>query len=129
MEPPEESKVSEEKLETQEYGADSLAIIFSSGKSIASILIAMLVDKGLLKYNEPIATYWPEFAKNGKDKITVADLMRHEAGLQKFKIQIEAHWLETSNIKKNMIGEIIENEEIEYPIHQDYKNVKRSYHA
>ena len=34
-----------------------------------------------MKYTEKISTYWPEFGQNGKGDITVADLMRHEAGL------------------------------------------------
>ena len=37
-----------------------------------------------MKYTEKISTYWPEFGQNGKENITVADLMRHEAGLPIF---------------------------------------------
>ena len=40
----------------------------------------MLVEKKLLAYNTPISKYWPEFAMNGKGTITVAELMRHQAG-------------------------------------------------
>ena len=41
------------------YGPDSLQNIFSSGKSVASICMARLVDKGLLDYNEKVSKYWP----------------------------------------------------------------------
>ena len=41
------------------YGPDSLQNIFSSGKSVASVCMARLVDKGLLDYNEKVSKYWP----------------------------------------------------------------------
>ena len=65
------------------YEADgnTLGHIYSSGKSVAAILIAVMVDKGHLSYDEPIASYWPEFAQNGKEKVKVVDVMRHESGL------------------------------------------------
>ena len=51
-------------------------------KSIATAtLVMLLVEKGKLKLNEPVATYWPEFAANGKDKITVENLLLHTSGL------------------------------------------------
>jgi CubicO group peptidase (beta-lactamase class C family) len=66
------------------YDGDSLQMIFSSGKSVEAIAVAMLVDRKLLDYDQKISHYWPEFAKNGKENITVADLMRHEGGLSNF---------------------------------------------
>eukprot|EP00127_Corallochytrium_limacisporum_P006699 Clim_evm12s233 gene=Clim_evmTU12s233 len=60
---------------------DTLTMVWSSTKSQTSLVIAMLVDRGLLDYDRPICHYWPEFAKNGKEKITVGDLMSHRAGL------------------------------------------------
>ena len=41
------------------YGADSLQNIFSSGKSVAAICMACLVDRGLLDFNERVSKYWP----------------------------------------------------------------------
>ena len=49
----------------------------SSGKSIASILMAIMVDQGKIDYDDPISKHWPEFAQNGKDKLQIKDLMRH----------------------------------------------------
>eukprot|EP00127_Corallochytrium_limacisporum_P006698 Clim_evm11s233 gene=Clim_evmTU11s233 len=60
---------------------DTIGAVFSASKVHASLVIAMLVDRGLLDYDRPICHYWPEFAKNGKEKITVGDLMSHRAGL------------------------------------------------
>ncbi len=68
-----------------EYGnpwlADTLALSYSTTKGVASTLIHMLVDRGLIDYDRPVAHYWPEFAAQGKERITVRQLMCHEAGL------------------------------------------------
>ena len=63
------------------YDGDSLVNIFSSGKSLEAIAVAMLVSRGLVDYDAPVAEYWPEFAAAGKDSITVRQVMCHEAGL------------------------------------------------
>jgi CubicO group peptidase (beta-lactamase class C family) len=44
-----------------------------------------LVDRGLLSYDEPVAKYWPEFGANGKDEITILDVLRHRSGLSHLK--------------------------------------------
>ena len=41
-----------------------------------------------MKYTEKISSYWPEFGQNGKEDITVADLLRHEAGLAQFDLPL-----------------------------------------
>ncbi|UJR83971.1 serine hydrolase domain-containing protein [Sandaracinus amylolyticus] len=56
-------------------------VLFSVTKGLASMALALLADRGKLDYEAPVATYWPGFAKNGKDAITVADLLGHRAGL------------------------------------------------
>lgn len=63
------------------YDGDTLQLVFSTTKGIVSIAVAMCVERGLLDYNEKVATYWPEFAAAGKGNITVAQLLAHRAGL------------------------------------------------
>jgi CubicO group peptidase (beta-lactamase class C family) len=63
------------------YDGDTLQLVFSTTKGIASIAVAMCVERGLLDYSEKVAAYWPEFATNGKGDITVAQLLAHRAGL------------------------------------------------
>lgn len=53
------------------YGPDSVQCVFSSGKNIEAIAVAMLVDRGLLAYADPIARHWPEFGAHGKADVTV----------------------------------------------------------
>ena len=43
--------------------------------------LAVAHSRGLLDYDEQISTYWPEFAQNGKEHITVRQLLAHQAGL------------------------------------------------
>lgn len=63
------------------YGPDTLQLVFSTTKGITALAVAMCVERGLLDYDERVATYWPEFAAGGKSGITVRDLMSHRAGL------------------------------------------------
>jgi len=106
------------------YTGDTLSNIFSSTKSLTAICMARMVDRGLLDYNEKISKYWPEFAQNGKGETTVADLMRHEAGLASFDTTLSRESLLRENIKKNKVGEVIERQEQSFPATQ-----KRAYHA
>ena len=79
---------------------------------LGAILIATLVDQGLLSYDDKVSKYWPEFAQNGKEDVTVAQVMRHECGLQKFDTQLELKMTSTDNVKKNSIGSIIEKQKM-----------------
>ena len=108
------------------FSADSLINVFSSGKSLESIAIASLVGKGLLSYDAKITDYWPEFGANGKGELTVAELMRHEAGLANFNTSLELDALLTENIKQNAVGSIIEGHTQKFP--RNSAN-KREYHA
>ena len=57
------------------------SVVFSTSKGLLSILCHRLIEQGLLDPDEKVSTYWPEFAANGKDQITVAMIMRHRSGL------------------------------------------------
>jgi len=60
---------------------DTLAVSFSTTKGVTSTALHILVDRGLLDYDDPVARYWPEFGQNGKERITVRNLLCHQAGL------------------------------------------------
>ncbi|KAI9031074.1 beta-lactamase/transpeptidase-like protein [Hyaloraphidium curvatum] len=59
----------------------SLTTVWSSGKAVLGVTVAHLVSKGLLKYDDPVAKYWPEFAAGGKEHVLVKDLCQHTAGV------------------------------------------------
>jgi uncharacterized protein YbbC (DUF1343 family)/CubicO group peptidase (beta-lactamase class C family) len=48
-----------------------------------TIAVMQLVEKGQIRVNEPVAKYIPEFAENGKEEITVRELLTHHSGLPK----------------------------------------------
>lgn len=64
-----------------EWTDDTLSIVFSTTKGIASLAMAMLHSRGLLNYDERVAYYWKEFGCNGKENITIRELFAHQAGL------------------------------------------------
>lgn len=67
------------------WGPDTLSLNFSTGKGILATLVHVLVSQQLLDYDRPIADYWPAFAAQGKEQITLRRLMSHQANL--FSIQ------------------------------------------
>lgn len=60
---------------------DTKSVVFSTSKGLLSILCHRLIQEGRLNPDEKVSTYWPEFAANGKENVTVAMVMRHRSGL------------------------------------------------
>ena len=60
---------------------DTIVPVFSSTKGVTAAGACVLVERGLLDPETPVASYWPEFAANGKEAITVGQVMSHQAGL------------------------------------------------
>ncbi len=68
---------------------DTMAPSFSTTKGIAATLIHILVDRGLLDYDDRVARYWPEFAQAGKGDITVRHVLSHQSGLYHIRQMID----------------------------------------
>ena len=66
------------------YDGNTIQNMYSSGKNMEAVCIALLVDRGLLSYSDLVVSVWPEFGQFGKNDITIADVMRHEAGVPFF---------------------------------------------
>ncbi|CAG8014188.1 unnamed protein product [Penicillium olsonii] len=64
-----------------EWTRDTLAPVWSSSKLVTNLAALMLVDRGLLDLDANVALYWPEFAANGKESITVRHILSHTAGV------------------------------------------------
>ena len=64
-----------------DVAADDLQGVFSSTKGVSGICIALLVQRGMLSLDAPVARYWPEFAAGGKADVTVRVALSHQAGL------------------------------------------------
>ncbi len=63
------------------WTASTRSILFSVSKGITTICLLMAVEAGHLVLDEPVASYWPEFADRGKSALTVRQLLAHQAGL------------------------------------------------
>jgi CubicO group peptidase (beta-lactamase class C family) len=71
------------------WRADTMAPSFSTTKGVAATLLHVLVDRGLLDYDDRVADYWPEFAQGGKDRITVRHVLAHQSGLYHIRQMID----------------------------------------
>jgi len=63
------------------WAEDTLVTMFSTTKGMSGLATAHAHSRGLFDYDEKVSTYWPEFAQNGKEEITVRTLLSHQAGL------------------------------------------------
>ena len=70
-----------ESQRRQEWQRDTIVCMMSVAKGITGIAFNMLVDRGLIDVNAPIAKYWPEFAQNGKENLPVRYALDHRAAL------------------------------------------------
>ena len=70
-----------DETRTTPWARDTITNVWSITKTVTSLAALMLVDRGVLDLDAPVATYWPEFAQNGKAEITVKQVMSHTAGV------------------------------------------------
>ncbi|UZJ36849.1 serine hydrolase domain-containing protein [Prosthecochloris sp. SCSIO W1103] len=73
-----------DKAETIPWERDTITNVYSTVKVMTALCALLLIDKGQLNIDSPVADYWPEFAQAGKDKIIVRWLLNHSAGLPGF---------------------------------------------
>ncbi|HEY2524792.1 MAG TPA: serine hydrolase domain-containing protein [Candidatus Binataceae bacterium] len=70
-----------DKAQTRPWRRDTIVNTYSTTKGLTAICAHRLAGAGRLDLDAPVAEYWPEFAANGKSRITVRQLMNHRAGL------------------------------------------------
>ena len=71
------------------WQSDTLINVYSTTKGMASLAIAILFDEGLIDYDEKVIAYWPEFGAEGKQDVTVGQLLSHQAGLCGVETKLE----------------------------------------
>ncbi len=88
------------------FEADTLVPVFSTGKAVMATLIALCVERGLLDYERPVASYWPAFGQAGKEKVTVGQLMSHQAGLPGFDEAVEPSlWFDPVSVLERLCAQ------------------------
>ena len=65
----------------ERWEPDTMALLHSATKGLAAMTMALAHSRGWLDYEERACRYWPEFAQQGKEAITVRQLLAHQAGL------------------------------------------------
>jgi len=70
-----------DEARTREWHEDTLVNTMSVSKGVMALAVHLLADRGLLDYDAPVTTYWPEFGQAGKENITVRQLLSHQASL------------------------------------------------
>lgn len=79
-----------QRTDEDEWHEDTVAMCFSTTKGVASTALHILADRELVDYDEPVATYWPEFAANGKAAVTVRHVLTHSAGLHRIRSLVDS---------------------------------------
>ncbi|GAB2637529.1 serine hydrolase domain-containing protein [Prescottella soli] len=68
----------------REWAWDTPCVVFSCTKAVTAAAALLLVERGYVTLDEPVAEWWPEFAENGKSGVTLEHLLTHQAGLPAF---------------------------------------------
>jgi CubicO group peptidase (beta-lactamase class C family) len=83
-----------DRLRERPWARDTLAPVFSTTKPVAALMIARLVDQGLLDYEQLVSAIWPAFAA-GKEGVTLAQALSYQAGVPGFADPIDpALWFD-----------------------------------
>jgi CubicO group peptidase (beta-lactamase class C family) len=69
---------------------DTMVLVHSATKGLAAMTMAVAHSRGLIDYEERVAHYWPEFAQQGKEAVTVRQLLAHQAGLFAIEEPVDA---------------------------------------
>ncbi len=77
-----------DEAKTRPWRADTIVNVYSTTKTMTALTALLIADRGELDFDAPVARYWPEFAQNGKEAVTVAQLMSHSSGLSGWEVPI-----------------------------------------
>ncbi|VDK84602.1 unnamed protein product [Litomosoides sigmodontis] len=70
-----------ERAAFRTWERDTMTVAFSASKAVGALIIAILVSRGQVQYEDKVVKYWPEFGAQNKENITVQWIVEHKAGL------------------------------------------------
>jgi CubicO group peptidase (beta-lactamase class C family) len=70
-----------DEARTDPWTRDTITNVWSTTKTVTSLAALMLVERGQLDVDAPVAAYWPEFAANGKQDVLIRHLLSHTSGV------------------------------------------------
>ncbi|GAJ18784.1 unnamed protein product, partial [marine sediment metagenome] len=68
-----------DEAQTRLWEQNTIVNVYSTTKVMTALCVLMLVDRGRIDLDAPVAKYWPEFAQAGKEKLPVRYLLSHTA--------------------------------------------------
>lgn len=77
------------RTSSRPWQADTMQVIFSGTKGLVALCLLMLIDRGQLDIDLPVSAYWPEFGAEGKEGVTVRQVVTHSAGLPGFMERVD----------------------------------------
>lgn len=84
-----------DRAASQPWTHQTIVPVFSTTKPIAALVMASVIDALPALYETPVSDVWPDFGANGKDTVTIAELLSHQAGLPGFPEEIDPDlWLD-----------------------------------
>jgi CubicO group peptidase (beta-lactamase class C family) len=89
---------------TKPWEQHTITNVYSTTKVMTALCALLLIDRGELDPDAPVAEYWPEFAQGGKDKILVRWLLSHSAGLSGFNEPLRAEALFDWNLITGLLA-------------------------
>ncbi|MCB0975758.1 MAG: beta-lactamase family protein [Actinobacteria bacterium] len=78
-----------QRIEGEPWQQDTVAMSFSTTKGVVSTGIHLLADRGLIDYDARVTEYWPEFGQNGKQDVTVRNVLTHSCGLHRIRSLVD----------------------------------------
>ncbi|MGI9598160.1 MAG: serine hydrolase domain-containing protein [Acidimicrobiales bacterium] len=78
-----------DEAKTKPWAEDTITNVWSTTKTMTSLSALVLVDRGEIDVEATVASYWPEFGANGKEKIQVKHLMSHTSGVSGWAQPVE----------------------------------------
>jgi CubicO group peptidase (beta-lactamase class C family) len=77
------------KATGEPWEEDTMVIVASATKGLAGLAMALANSRGLFDYDDRVSKHWPEFAQHGKDRITIRQLLAHQAGLYALETHVD----------------------------------------
>ena len=71
----------QDEARTRPWGPDTACMVFSTTKGLSAMTIAVAHSRGWFEADAPVADYWPEFGQEGKERVTVRQLLSHQGGI------------------------------------------------
>ncbi|MDF1842939.1 MAG: serine hydrolase, partial [Rubripirellula sp.] len=69
------------QIAKKKWSDQTMSVAFSVTKGMAAAAMVVAHSQGMFELDRPVSQYWPEFARHGKERITVRELLSHQAGL------------------------------------------------